>query len=188
MEKPRDYDSTKAYGEFVALPPGGYVCKIQKVEESLSRSGRKMNLIYLDIAEGEYAGYYADLYDSDTRQDKRWGCIVYQLEEDKDGKCNPGLKTFHLAVEASNAGFDMDKVWGDGYCAAFKNKLVGGVFRREQYENNKGELKWATRCFGFRSVDIIRAGIKTPEDKYLPELKPMPGGANPFEDDGIPLF
>lgn len=184
MEKPRDYDSTKAYGEFVALPPGGYVCRIIKVEESRSRTNREMIKIYLDIAEGDFAGYYADLYDSDNRQDKRWGCIVYQLNLDEEGKCNRGLKTFHEAVEASNQGFDMDKVWGDQYSEAFRGKLVGGVFRREQYENREGALKWSVKCCGFRSVDAVHEGIDPPKDKYLPELKPVSGDANPFEGDG----
>ena len=163
MIKPNNYDNTAAFGEELEL--GGHVCKIMKVEETVSKSGKDMIVISLDIAEGEQAGYYAEKYRSDTRQEKKWGCIVYQLVHDADGNTNRGLKTFHTAVEESNPGFQV--AWGNDYSACFAGKLIGGVFGREEYIKQNGQPGFATKCRYFRSVDTIRKGIKVPEDKLL---------------------
>ena len=45
---------------------------------------------------------------------------------------------------------------------------MDGVFGREQYINQNGELKWSTKCVQFRDVETIRKGVEVPDDKYLP--------------------
>jgi len=167
MYKPNNYDSTQGYRQFRALPPGGYVCQVKKIEEARAKSGAPMLNIWLDISEGEHARHYERDYRSDTRADKRWGCIVYQLVGDINGDCSRGLRTFCDAVEASNDGFSVEASWGDMFCDNYKGLLVGGLFRREQYINSKSEEKWATRCFAFRPASEVRAGVETPADKYL---------------------
>ncbi len=168
MLKPNNYEQTQAYGEFTPLEAGGYVCRIIKVEETKSKGGKPMVKIYLDIAEGERAGYYAARYDSDNRENKRWGCIVYQLVYDSNGDTSRGFKTFTTSVKDSNPGFEV--AWSDNpavFEGCFKGKLIGGIFGREQYKGNDDKLKWATKCRSFRSVDAIRAGVQAPEDKCL---------------------
>jgi hypothetical protein len=168
MNKPNSYDTTRGYEEFTPLDPGGYVCKIKQVIETKSSTGKEMIEISLDVAEGENRGYYANQFRADTREKKKWGCIVYQLTEDKDGNCNRGLKSFIDAVTASNKEFNRDAIWGDNFANFFKDRLVGGLFHREQYENrNSGKLQWSTKCFAFRAIDVIRAGVEPPEDKPL---------------------
>ena len=196
MVKPNNYDGTQEYGEFKPLELGGHICKIMSVEETKSGSGKDMLKIFLDIAEGEQANYYAEQYKADSRAEKKWGCIVYQLTEDKDGNTNRGLKTFVTSVEKSNKGFTV--AWGDNFTACLKGKLVGGVFGREQYQNSKGELKFATKCVSFRSVDTIRAGVEVPADKLLNGAKQAvlqtPGTISPLDgfeeiisDDELPF-
>ena len=165
MVKPSNYDNVQEYGEFKPLELGGHICKIMSVEETKSSTGKDMLKIFLDIAEGEQANYYAEQYKADSRADKKWGCIVYQLTEDKDGNTNRGLKTFITSVEKSNKGFTV--AWGDNFTACLKGKVIGGVFGREQYQNSKGELKFITKCVSFRSVDTVRAGVDVPADKLL---------------------
>lgn len=173
MKKPNNWENTQAYGDFEPLELGGHVCKIRKVEETQSRTGKAMLIISLDIAEGEQKDYYAEQYKNDTRENKRWGCIVYQLVEDNDGNTNKGLKTFINAVEKSNKGFDQNKIWNDDFPKYFTNKLIGGVFGKEQYRNNSGALKWATKCFNFRDVEAIKKGVPVPEDRYLDGQAPQ---------------
>ena len=196
MVKPNNYDGTQEYGEFKPLELGGHVCKIMSVEETKSGSGKDMLKIFLDIAEGEQANYYAEQYKADSRADKKWGCIVYQLIEDKDGNTNRGLKTFITSVEKSNKGFTV--AWGDNFTACLKGKLIGGIFGREQYQNSKGELKFATKCVSFRSVDTIRSGVEVPADKLLNGAKQAvlqtPGTISPLDgfeeiisDDELPF-
>lgn len=167
MQKPNDYDNVQAYGEFTPLKLGGHICKIMQVEETKSSNGKDMLKISLDIAEGEQKDYYAQQYKSDTRENKKWGCIVYQLVHDSNGNTNRGFKSFITAVENSNPGFKV--AWDNKFSACFKGKLVGGVFGREQYLNAYQEKKFTTKCVQIRSVEAIRNGVDIPEDKLLPE-------------------
>ena len=171
MLKPVDFDRTTAYGEFTPLELGGHLCIIMSVEETTSSTGKDMLVNSLDTApQDKQPGYYMEQWNSDTRPEKKWGCRVFQLVLDKDSNTNSGFKTFNTAVEKANPGFQVQ--WGDGFEACFKNRLVGGVFGREQYENAYGDLKWSTKCVQFRSVEAIQKGVDVPEDKYLPGNKP----------------
>lgn len=167
MQKPIDFDEVQGYGEWQALPPGGYVCRIMKVEETTSRSGAKMINISLDIAEGDNKDYYAKSYRADTRPDKKWGCIVHQLIYDTVNPklTNKGFKTFTTAVCNSNPGFVIP--WGDNFGEGFKGKTVGAIFRREQYIGQDNKTHFSTKAFQFRSADTIRKGVPVPEDKLL---------------------
>ncbi len=167
MYKPNLFDDTQGYDEFEALELGGHICKILKVEETKSRSGKDMINIYIDIAEGRQKDYYLKSFQSDNRENKKYKGIVYQVVTDNNGNTNKGFKTFVDAVAKSNPGFNKDAIWGDNFSSHFKNKLIGGVFGREQYKNQNGELKWSTKCVKFRDVETIRKGVEVPEDKYL---------------------
>lgn len=188
MIKPADYDRVTAYGEFTPLELGGHICQIMSVEETTSSTGKDMLVISLDTApQDKRPEYYMKQWKNDDRPDKKWGCRVFQLVLDKDGNTNRGLKTFITAVERSNPGFQVQ--WGDGFASCFKNRLVGGVFGREQYQNSYGDLKWSTKCVQFRSVEAIQKGVDVPEDRYLsgqrPQQNPAAGFANlPDISDG----
>ena len=174
VNKPEDFDTVQGYGEFKPLPAGGYVCRIMGVEETVSQSGRDMLKISLDIAEGEFKGRFAEMYRSDTRPDKKWGCIAYQLIYDPtDGKStNRGFKSFCTAAEESNQGFVIQ--WGNNFAACFKNRTIGVVFRREQYIGNDALPHWSTKPLSFRDAKKIRKGdFQVPEDKPLPN-QPAP--------------
>lgn len=167
MNKPNDWDNVSAYGEFKPLPAGGYVCKVCKVEETVSKGGKEMLVILLDICEGEFAGYFTEQYKTDTRQDKKWGCVYYQLTKDyqDSSKTSRGFKTFVTSVKESNRGFT--EVWGDKFAESFAGKLVGCIFRKEQYVGTDGNYHWNTKPYQFRSVETIYKGVEVPEDKYV---------------------
>lgn len=171
MQKPRNYDNTSSFGDFTPLELGGHVCKIIKVEETTSSTDRAMIKIALDIAEGNQKDYYRNQFNKDDRPDKKWGCVVYQLIEDRDGNTSKGFKTFIESVKKSNKGFNEDAIWNDNFASYFKDKLIGGVFGREQYKANDGKFKWSTKCVQFRSVDVVREGVEVPEDKYHKDYK-----------------
>lgn len=164
MLKPIGYDELTV-NTYESLELGGHICKIMKVEETQSRSGKDMIKIYLDIVEGNQKGYFSKRFKSDTRDNKKWGCIVYQLVQDSKGQANIGLKRFHDLVEKSNNGFSV--IWGNNYCDCFKNKLIGGIFGREQYKSSKGTLSFAVKLRRFESVEVVRNGVEIPEDKLL---------------------
>lgn len=172
MRKPFGYDQAQTLGEFKALPAGGYVCIIKQVQETKSKSGNDMVVVSFDIYEGDYKGYYEQMYRRDTRQDKKWRGVARQVTTGADGTTSAGFKTFCTSVEKSNPGFVIS--WGDGpaWSDQFKNRLVGGIFQREEYQKQDGGSGWSTRLDMFRSVDSIRSGDFTvPEDKPLEAQK-----------------
>lgn len=171
MQKPADFDNVQAFGEFKPLPAGGYVCRIMNVEETNAKSsGAPMIKISLDIAEGEYKDYFANMYRNDTRANKTWSysAVVNQLVYDTNGSnsTNRGFKTFITSTEESNPGFRT--VWGAGFSACFKGKLIGVLFGREEYVGTDGKNHWSTKALNFRSMKTIHDGtFETPADKPL---------------------
>jgi hypothetical protein len=193
MEKPKDFDTARATGEFKPLPAGGYVCEIIGVDETMSKTGKKMIKIALDIAEGDEKGRFMESYKSDTREFKKWpaGAVVYQLTEDPEGNTHGRFKQFTNCVTDSNKGFEIR--WGKEFGACFKGKQVGVIFGREQYESPKdGSLRWSTKPQFFKTVAEIRDGdFKVPEDKTLPSGSAVavnaPEGFSEITDDDIPF-
>lgn len=184
MQKPNDYDNVQAYGEFTPLKLGGHICKIMQVQEAKTKEGKDQIIISLDIAEGDQKDYFAQQYRTDTRQNKKWGCAVYQVVLDNEGNTSKGFKTFITSVENSNPGFKV--VWGNNFVGCFKGKLIGGVFGREQYLNASNEKKFFTKCVQFRSVESIRAGVEVPSDKLLPDSGSTSGmPPSMYDSDGF---
>lgn len=188
MNKPQDFDKVQGYGEWTPLPAGGYVCRIMQVVETTSKNGAEMINISLDISEGEYANYFTNAYRNDTRQDKKWSCIAYQLTHDpvNPNTTNKGFKTFTTAVCESNSGFVIP--WGNNFGPGFKGKTVGVIFRREEYEGTDGKTHFSTKPFQFRSADTIRSGKFTvPEDKLIDSRQssgyPSPNNRPPLPSD-----
>lgn len=174
MNKPQDFDTALGYGD--TLPAGGYVCRIMGVEETVSQTKNEpMIKISLDIAEGPYKDFFAKSYRADKRPNKKWSgnAVVNQLVYDPSGAntTNKGFKSFITAAEESNPNFKTQ--WGDAFCGCFKNKLVGVLFRREQFLADDGSTPFATKAFMFRSADVIRKGVPVPADKLLNPSAPQ---------------
>lgn len=189
MNKPKDYDNTQAAGEYKVLPPGGYVCKIVKVLETESQSGKPMLHIGLDIAEGEYTGFFQDRYNKDTRSYKKWPSIFYQLIYTSDGKTNRMFKAFCESVEHSN---NINMPWGDNFATDLRGKLVGVLYGREEYVGqDDGMSHWTVKPRFWRSAESIRKGDFTvPEDRPVKKSDSqtsMPEGFDSISDDDIPF-
>lgn len=191
MQKPHDFETAQGYTDFEALELGGHICRIMSLEEVKSSLGKDMIKVSLDIAEGKQANYYSNQYKNNTKADKKWGCIVYQLVLDSEGNTNKGFKTFIDAVEKSNTGFVTQ--WGANFGDQFKGKLIGGVFGREQYKNANQELKFITKCMSFKTVEQIRKGVPVPKDKLLQGAQAQAANSTPFvpttytDDDDLPF-
>lgn len=190
MEKPKDFETAKAFGEYEALPAGGYVCKIVGINETKSKAGNAMIKIAVDIAEGEEKGRFETAYKQNTNMDKKWpvAATIYQVVENKDGNTNGFFKTFTDTIVESNKGFEIQ--WGDKFAECFKGKLIGILFGREQYENREGKVVWGTKPQqGYKTVEDIRNGnFKVPEDKPLKGMPAsMPEGFEPIGDEDIPF-
>ena len=197
MYKPNNYDETPAYGEYSILPAGGYICRIMDVKENTDRNGQAIIDVSLDIAEGLYNNFYSQQWRNDRRNDRRWGCIVKIWVLDRDGNTSGRFKTFCEAAEKSNAGFNI--AWGNSFESCFKDKLIGGLFRREEYLKNDGSVGKVTRCCRFMTVEAVKnKKFTVPEDKALtesgnnypgfaPAAPDISGQYSDFSEDDLPF-
>lgn len=156
LKKPENYENVEVNEfDFVPLELGGHKGIIKKAYEYTSEfSGNTSLKVEVDTAnDDKQPGYYQQQYDNDTRTDKKWsnGAIKYvSLKEDEN--CVRMLKSFITAVENSNPGFTFD--WNKEV-DQLKGKKVGLVFGLEEYQNDKGETKTATKLTQFRSIDKV---------------------------------
>lgn len=170
MNKPKFYDDAPTLsGDFVPLAPGGYVCEIKKaVEQNAQKSGNPMLVLLLDIAEGERKGYFQDRFDKDTREDKKWGCVLRIVMDDPNKtvderkKIAGRLKGAIASIEMSNNGFKYD--WKE---ESLKGKKVGGEFGLEEYTSQDGSTRTACKIRRLKSIDSIEKGIDMPNVKLL---------------------
>ena len=162
-----DYATTQAYTEGAALPKDGYICRILNAQVKEGSNGQYIQIAY-DIAEGEFAGYFKKLYDAKQDENKKWTTYYFlNIPKDdgseKDGWTKRTFKTFTNALEDSNEGYHFD--WDE---TKFKGKLIGGLFRYEEFQKNDGSVGRSTKMKNACSVDKIRSGnFKLPDDKLL---------------------
>ena len=158
----------KEVGEFNNLSLGGHICKILDIREYTSDiSGNTSLKVSIDIAEGsEFDNYFKKQYDSNNLSERKWpsGAVKYlSLKEEQ----MTYLKGFIKAVENSNPNFKTKIEEGKELdLEQFKNLKIVGVFGMEEYENDKKEVKTATKLVQFRSVDKLKE-IKIPKVKLI---------------------
>lgn len=168
MIKPNDFEQAQGFTSFQPLEVGGHVLKIMNVEETKSKAGRDMIVIYLDTDKTDsQPEFFTNQYKNDKREPKKWpnNAIVRQLVLDAEGNTNRGFKTFIDLVEKSNNGFKVQ--WGENFCKCLKGKLIGAIFCKEEYLDNYGQSKFAVKHQAFRTVEDIKKGVETPKDKLL---------------------
>ena len=155
LVKPSNYDEIQVNQEFERLELGGHKGIIKSVEEYTSTiSGNTSLKVEVDTAtDDKQPNYFQKQYDENTNADKRWsssGTKYVSLKQDDN--CIKMLKAFITSVENSNPNFTYD--WNKDV-DQLKGKKVGLVFGLEEYENDKGETKTATKLTQFRSIDKV---------------------------------
>lgn len=178
MQKPSGYDDAQVFtGEFETLEPGGYVCVIRQAVIDKTQTGKERINLLIDIAEGDKQGYFKRRFDDDVKFDgnAKWKGVYRQITE---GSSTPFFKGLMTSIEASNPGYKWN--WDEKSLAG---KLVGVIFGREQYRALDGNLKWAVKPFGARSVDTIRKGVEPPKDKYLSDSSASGNNGYATNDD-----
>lgn len=176
LKKPGNYENVEVNEfDFVPLELGGHKGIIKKAYEYTSEfSGNTSLKVEVDTAnDDKQPGYYQQQYDNDTRTDKKWsnGAIKYvSLKEDEN--CVRMLKSFITAVENSNPGFTFD--WNKEV-DQLNGKKVGLVFGLEEYIDNEGKTKTATKLNQFRSVDKV-------DYVNIPKVKTLNNGFVDYDD------
>lgn len=141
----------KGMEDFKALPIGAYECIIRKAEVYKNpNNGKESFRVQVDIASGDYKGYFKQRYDNDTRSDKTWDnnstrYLAFQ------GDNVSYFKGFITCIENSNPGYKWD--WDE---AKLTGKKVCGVYQYEEYERQDGTKGVKVRLNKFRSLDKMK--------------------------------
>lgn len=165
------------------LPVGGYVIKIQKVEDDPKKE--QLQIIF-DIAEGDYKGKYAG-----TTADKDWTHRLYQRYSEN---AMPFFKGFLTSLEKSNPGFSIAE-WQE---ESNEQDLVGLVFGAVFGEFHKvsertGKEITVTSFDHAVSADTIRSGkFDIPEPRYTDEAKALIAeeaamSSDPYNQEKMPF-
>lgn len=188
LKKADKYDEIVVNEDFTPMEIGGHKGIIKKVEEYTSPISHNTSLkVEVDTdKDDKQPNYYQEQYDNNTNMNKKWstGATKYvSLKEDE--KCVKMLKAFITAVENSNPNFTYN--W-EKDIEQLNGKKVGLVFGLEEYEDQEGNIKTATKLTQFRSLDKID-NIKIPKVKLLngtfvdyEEYKNHKSTTNVFED------
>lgn len=179
MKKWNDFEAKKASTGREILPAGGYVCEIKNAKVEEYKGGQYQSLVLMiEVAEGEYAGFYKRDYDNNTNEDKKWrGRYAISLPKDdgtdQDAWTKRTFGNFIWAVQESNPGYVWN--WDE---KTLKGKKLGVLYRNREWALND-RTGWTTEAAGSVSVDDCRAG------KYrLPKDKPLKN--RPQQNDEIP--
>lgn len=170
---------------------GGYICKIIAIDDDEDREFLK---IYLDIAQGEFAGHYQDLYD-------RYGFYGLTAIRSYKETAKGLFKKFLSALEKSNQGFVADAFNNDPQ--TLLNLQIGAVLQLRRYTKPSNgldgtQLRVADVC---AVGDIYAGNFKVPDDidernkvqaaTATPQVTPSAGfidvPADALEDEGLPF-
>lgn len=178
IRKGSDYEQTSAFGqsEFKPLPKGGYICRIMMAEETISSTGRPMLHIAFDIVEGDYKGYFTNLYHTRKKNNtdplreikypfegQKW---IMLNDYENPNKTSRQFKGFCTAVEDS--GTEIWNLKGELDLERVKGAEVGIIFQNVENEFND-KVSWRAQPWAFRSIEAIASG-----DYFIPEDKPLP--------------
>lgn len=155
-----DMTNVQEAGEFKKVEAGPYICVITDVQDIPDKEYLKVTY---DIAEGEFAGYYADT--RANHPDWAWtGAYVKSYKP----KALPMFKRFCSAISKSNGNF----VFDGGSVNADEKSLIGkklGInFQEEEYYGNDGNKKTRLNVYSEFAIDKL-ADQKVPKRKCLEE-------------------
>ena len=153
MERIENWSEIEAKGmdDFKSLPIGAYECIIINAVENHNQDTGKTTLkVMVDIAEGEFKGYYQKRFDENNNADKKWDnnatrYLAFQ------GDNVSYFKGFITCVENSNVGYKWD--WDE---TKLRGKKICGVFQYEEYEKQDGTKAVKVRLNKFRSLDKMK--------------------------------
>lgn len=169
------------------LPAGVYVGKVINVKLGNSQKGDEMLTLAMDIAEGEYKGFFREQFDRKAQfakegQEVKWPCQYYQLTR-KDEQTIGRFKGMLTCFEMSNDGYHWN--WEE---TSLRGKVCGVIMREEEYIGNDNKPHTTTRCYAI--IPISEMDNATVPEKKCVEQKPptMDGGfGGSFNDEEIPF-
>lgn len=165
----KEWEETEAkeLGGYETLELGGHEVVIKNAGLYTGQSGNKTLKIEVDIAGNDkQAGFFQKQYDENTNADKKWpsGATRYLALKGNGLSFTKGL--IDTILPNANAGFKgTEELKQKGY-DCLKGLKCAGVFGLEEYLDQQGVKKTATKLTQFRSLDKLNE-IKIPKVKLL---------------------
>lgn len=193
MKEFSNYEKTQVTKDREKIQAGGYIVEIKaakEVEYSGNNGSFERLEISLDVAEGDFKGYYAEDYRIQQSEDKKWRGVLRQYIPKDDGSekdewTKSAFKTMITAIEESNPGFHWD--WDE---TKLKGKKVGCLFRDEEWEYD-GKTGFTARPFKFVETQKIKEGkFNVPAKKLLKNKNVnsnLDDGFAPINSDDLPF-
>ena len=149
-------DEIKTYPRLI---PGGYVCKITRVEDNPDKEYLK---IEYDIAEGPLTDYYKSM----SERLHFWGgSFIRSYKQTAIQFFVDFIKTLQRSNPALNWDFTSDNDEHD-----LEGLVCGLVLQDEEYRGRDGSVKHRMRVAAVKTVDDIRSGnFSVPEAKTVPK-------------------
>ena len=181
INMPKDYANIPI-NNFEPAEAGGHKATIMRVDETTSKNGLQMLVIYFDFDENDkQPNYYMKKFEADKKspdREEKWRGVMYLVVDQGTNYGPSNLKRFVTAVEDSNPGFQV--AWGQNFCGCLAGRKVGIVFRIEEYIQSDHQLGAAAKPFRFCAYDKAFEQ-KIPNRKCLPENeKPQTAAVPPF--------
>lgn len=193
----KDYDSVQIGGGNT-LPAGGYVCRIIQAKLSETKD-KKLPMVeaLIDIIDGDYTQYFSKKYERNKKEHGKTAKypnngILRVVAVDADGNTKKNFKSFCTAIEESNQ-IELPRDNDAAFLKAIKDKEIGVLFGREQFESTDGNLLWSTKPRWYRSTEsILNKEYEIPEDQYLEPSVPYATGIEGVDsfsaaEDDIPF-
>lgn len=157
-------------GEFTPLPAGGYICRIINAEITNSKAGNLMLVLFVDIADGDFQGYFKAATDNARKfnPDKKWdnSGIYRQLLFDKTGRVASFFKGLITCIERSNDNLKINI--SNFEPTNLRGLLCGFIFAAEEYQRRDGSIAEAIHIkFPKSTTDINNGNFKVPAVKRL---------------------
>lgn len=178
------FEAKKVGGGREVLPAGGYVCEILNAKVEEYQGGRFSSLVLaIEVAEGDYKGFWRKDFDGNDREDKKWrGRFAVSIPKDDGSESDNWTKrsfgNFVWAVQESNPGYNWD--WDE---KKLKGKKIGVIYRNREWEYN-GKTGWTTEAAGAISVEDCRSGnYRKIKDKPLKNRPAAETAVSPAEDE-----
>lgn len=151
------------------IDAGGYVMRIREAKIDLKYNRLQL---FMDIAEGEKAGYFERL----NAKAGFWAMVLnLYLDHDSAWKFARAID----AIKASNEGF----TWNDDGVndeQTLVGKYIGVVTRKVEYMGNDGVVKKKLRAYSTLPVNDIREG-----NFKVPDLLPLQSASNQTPVSGV---
>ena len=176
-----DLTNVQEATDFKGLPAGPYICRITSAVDVPEKEYLKIGV---DIAEGEFRGYYSKRAAEHPEWD--WGSVGVYCRSYKE-KALGMFKRFCSSVSKSNGNFVFDGGTVNSDEKSLVGKMIGIVFQEEEYYGNDGEKK--TRLIINKEFPVSDLSAqKVPKKKELPPDESTVANAGTSDDiDEIPF-